>query len=105
MATKVIIQLVFVLTLFATKQAWGDRNGVFEKTVVLKHCGKYIKHSINYETPNPSCCSFVKHCDIVGICHAITQDDETNISVIKLAHVAHDCANPLPPRTKCGSKY
>ncbi|PAN41384.1 hypothetical protein PAHAL_8G039500 [Panicum hallii] len=91
MATKVTLGLLasaLVFTMFAAHQAWGEPDCYAEKELVLRKCRFTIKIPGDYVRPNPSCRVAVDHADMACICHILTIEEESTVSISKILRLA-----------------
>ncbi|PUZ43818.1 hypothetical protein GQ55_8G037800 [Panicum hallii var. hallii] len=98
MATKVTLGLLasaLVFTMFAAHQAWGEPDCYAEKELVLRKCRFTIKIPGDYVRPNPSCRVAVDHADMACICHILTIEEESTVSISKILRLARDCDQPV----------
>jgi hypothetical protein len=105
---KVILQvLVFALifSMLVTHQAWGEVDCYFDKKLVKNKCERNIKMRGDYIHPGNECCNAVRRSDMVCVCLKMSLEEEARISMAKMVMVARDCGKPIPPKSKCGSKY
>ncbi|CAL5025705.1 unnamed protein product [Urochloa decumbens] len=104
MDLKAIVQLlVFVLAIFTTRQAWGEKDCYHEKDLVYMYCLESITVGGGYVRPKGSCCDPVRSYDMICICSKILPMEERLINAKKLVQVAKDCGKPILGGTQCGS--
>lgn len=103
-ATKVILQLVFILVFFTTRKALGEKDCHGQKILVMTKCMDTIKLRGDYLDPTAACRRAVRKSDMVCICGIITAEDELKIDVHKFIWLASDCNKQVPCGIKCGSK-
>uniref|UniRef100_A0A0D9W8S1 Bifunctional inhibitor/plant lipid transfer protein/seed storage helical domain-containing protein n=1 Tax=Leersia perrieri TaxID=77586 RepID=A0A0D9W8S1_9ORYZ len=108
MATKVrrpsiclVLALIFII--FTVHQASGENDCYDQKDWVLDRCKHSIKKNKPYRILGERCRNAIKKSDLLCICSILTSQDETEISVEKLAQAASECGKALPSGTKCGS--
>lgn len=102
---KLILQVllfVIVFTMIATHQSWGEKDCYGEKEKVKSRCRESIAIEDDIP-PDHECCKAVKESDMICVCRILRIDEETNISAVKLVHVAKTCGKPVPVGNKCGS--
>ena len=83
----------------------GEEDCYKAKDLVKHKCMATIEIRGPYIDPSDSCVHAVRQSDMTCICHIITMEEETKISISKLIRLARECNKAVPSRTKCGSKY
>jgi hypothetical protein len=58
----------------------------------------------HYVNPSQTCVDVVKKSDMACICRILIPEEEAEISIMKILHLARECHNPVPARSRCGSK-
>ncbi|KAJ1287719.1 hypothetical protein BS78_02G032400 [Paspalum vaginatum] len=109
MSTKAVVQLVFCALVFAMCTTINllvtcEEDCYIEKERVKSVCKESIARSGPYVSPvhNPACIEAVRESDMACICNILTEEDEEEISPLKLVRLAREYHRPLG--TRCGSE-
>lgn len=106
-AMKVTFQVItcaLILTMFVSRQAWGEDDCYDKKVLLIMHCKDTIQFEGAYVDPTNKCRSVVEASDMACVCLKITIKEQYHINARKIIRLARDCGKPLPVGSKCGSK-
>jgi hypothetical protein len=104
MATKLILHLLVFTLLIAMCSVAHVSGEKIQSININKECIISIKHGA-YHKPNVACFKICSKYDMAGMCSHMDSADEKIVSIANFVCLAHDCGKPVPPGTKCASKY